>query len=104
MIALTPQSLRRAKFEVARGEFFQKSGKTNAPTIAVDPKASLPDSPTQSMASRARFAKCVRGASVPRGVLSTRLDRIGPLSTQSGSQRAAGRLAGSAAEIGDIYN
>jgi hypothetical protein len=38
MIALTPQSRKRARFDFARNEFSQKSGKTNAPTIGLDGK------------------------------------------------------------------
>jgi hypothetical protein len=44
MIAFTPQSLKRARFEFARRRFFQKSGKTNAPTIGQDDKGSPPRS------------------------------------------------------------
>jgi len=44
MIAFTPQSLKRARFEFARRRFFQKSGKTNAPTIGLDDKGSPPRS------------------------------------------------------------
>jgi hypothetical protein len=43
MIALTPQSRKRARFDFARNEFSQKSGKTNAPTIGLDGKTPLLD-------------------------------------------------------------
>src|SRR5579863_4889283 len=43
MIALTPQSRKRARFDFARNEFSQKSGKTNAPTIGLDAKFPLLD-------------------------------------------------------------
>jgi hypothetical protein len=43
MIALTPQSLKWANLEFAQNASSQKSGKTNAPTIALDGKAILPD-------------------------------------------------------------
>jgi hypothetical protein len=40
---LTPQSRKRARFDFARNEFSQKSGKTNAPTIGLDGKTPLLD-------------------------------------------------------------
>jgi hypothetical protein len=51
MIALTPQSLRRAKFEFARVEFSQKSGKTKAPIMGLDGKTTLLDPPTGTLAA-----------------------------------------------------
>src|ERR1700733_4512056 len=41
MIALTPRSLRAAKFDGTRDEFPQNSGKTNAPTIRFEADRSI---------------------------------------------------------------
>src|SRR5579863_9863764 len=54
MIALTPQSLKSARFELARHEFSQKSGKTNAPTIRLDGKA-----PSSRELKRSSRLRCV---------------------------------------------
>src|SRR5260370_29326676 len=102
MIALTPQSLKRARFEFARNEFSQKSGKTNAPTIRLDGKAPLLDSPNQNrspplLAKRDDYHKVVfavlrseNGDDRSCAGFWTPASRGAPLAPAAGVQKAPG--------------